>query len=169
MAQESAVLIAELLLQSLAVSMVSITLLISLIYRSWRFGMISVLPNFLPILVALGVNGWFDIPLRLGIVMIYSLGLGIAVDDTVHIMTRFVQEREQNPGATVRQSLLNSLRTAGVALVVTTAILFFGALCFLPANFQPVRDVGILLTVIVATALVADLFVLPVLIERTRS
>ena len=166
MAHESGVLVSETLLESLALSVVAITILISFIFRSLRLGLISMLPNLAPIVIALGLNGWLGIPLRVGIVMIYSLGLGLAVDDTIHLLTRYVQERKRDPGASTRSALLTSLRTSGAALVVTSIILVAGSLCFLPANFQSIHDVGILLSAIVVTALIADLFVLPLMIER---
>jgi predicted RND superfamily exporter protein len=90
----------------------------------------------------------------------------IAVDDTIHLLTRYVQERKRDPGAATRSALLTSLRTSGAALAVTSIILVAGSLCFLPANFQSIHDVGILLSAIVVTALIADLFVLPLMIER---
>ena len=120
----------------------------------------------LPILVALGLNGWLGIPLRIGIVMIYSLGLGLAVDDTIHLVTRFFQERKENPGLSNRECLLRSLRVTGKALIVTSLILSVGCLCYLPSEFRSMRDVGTLLNAVIIAALVCDLFLLPHLIER---
>lgn len=166
LAYESAQNVSQTLLQSLALSLVAITLLLCLVYRSITLGLISIIPNVVPIAFALGLTGWLDIPLRIGIVMIYSIGLGLAVDDTVHLLTRLQQERRLHPQASMRESILRSLRSAGAAMAVTSVILIAGALCFLPANFQSVHDTGILLTAIIGSAVLADLFVLPLLLER---
>ena len=98
--------------------------------------------------------------------MIFTVGVGLAVDDTIHLLTRFSQERRRRPHASMRDSLLESLRTSGAALAVTSAVLGLGALCYLPSTFQSLRDVGVLMTAIVSSAFLADVFVLPLLLER---
>lgn len=169
MATESTLDIILTMLRSFLLSLAAITLFVSLIYRSWRIGLASVLPNLLPILVALGVNGWLDIPLRIGIVMIYSLGLGLAVDDSIHLLTRFVQERRDNPAGSIQDALQRSLAGTGKALLVTSIILVAGCLCYLPSEFRSMNDVGLLLSVVVVSALLADLFLLPVIVEKFGS
>ncbi len=165
MAHQSSRLIIVTLLQSFAVSLLAITVFVSVIYRSWRLGLVSMLPNVLPITVALGLTGWLDIPVRVGIVMIYCLGLGLAVDDSIHVLTRFRQEQRADPGAPVRTVLLRTLRCTGRALLVTSVIMAAGALSYLPTDLRSTQDVGVLLTAVVLTALIADLWLLPVLVE----
>ncbi|MEE9393039.1 MAG: MMPL family transporter [Planctomycetota bacterium] len=165
MAHESSRLVVTTMLQSFLVSLLAITLLIVVIYRSWRIGLISIVPNTIPILVALGLNGWLGLPLRIGIVMIYSLGLGLAVDDTIHILTRFRQEQARNPKERPRVFLTRALRSSGAALITTSMILFLASATWLPSEFSSLRDTGILLGTIVVVALVADLFLLPLLWE----
>ena len=167
MAHESSRLVITTILKSFLLSLVAINLFIMLIYRSVRIGLISVLPNLLPILVTLGVSGLLGIPLRIGIVMIYSVGLGLAVDDSIHLLTRFSQERRANPSRPIRETLLTSLRSTGRTLIITSLILIIGGLCYLPSNFQSLNDVGLLLSVLILTALLADLFLLPLMLEWT--
>ncbi len=164
LAHESSRLVVTTMLESFLLSLVAITALVSFAYRSLRLGLVSIVPNVLPIVVALGLNGWLDIPLRIGIVMIYALGLGLAVDDTIHLLTRFTQERAARPDASIREALDAALRHTGRALLVTSLLLFVGGLCYLPADFRSMKDVGLLLNAVVVTALLADLFVLPHLI-----
>ena len=166
MAYSSSKMVVTTLLSSLALSLVSISLFVMLSFRSVRLGLISVIPNFFPIVVALGVTGWLNIPLRIGIVMIYCLGIGLAVDDSIHLITRFIQERRIRPDLSNRDLLLRTLRTTGKALITTSAVLGLGALSYLPSSFKSIADVGTLLTVIVVAALVTDLFLLPILIEK---
>ena len=152
--------------QSLAVSLVAISLFIALAYRSVRLAIISIIPNLLPIVIALGVSGWFGIDMRIGVIMVFCAGIGLAVDDSIHLITRFQQERRAAPDLSITEHLHRSLRSTGKALVITTAVLAVGALSFLPSNFQSMSDVGILLTTIVVSALIADLFLFPHLLER---
>jgi len=123
-------------------------------------------PNLLPVLVALGLTGWFDVPLRIGIAMIFSLGLGLAVDDSIHLLTRYREETRRAPGRPVRASITRALRSTGVALITTSLVLLVGSLCYLPSEFRSMRDVGFLLSAMVTTALVADLWLLPHMLER---
>jgi len=163
LAHESARLVVTTMLQSMAVSLLAITLFIALSFRSWRIALVSIPPNLLPILVALGLNGWLGIELRIGIVMIYALGIGLAVDDTIHLTTRYMQERLR--GGTSREILLRSLRGTGKALITTSLLLTCAALCYLPSSFKSLRDVGFLLTPIILVALAADLWLMPLLLE----
>ena len=166
MAHESNQLVVTTMAQSLAVSLVAISLFIALAYRSVRLAIISIVPNLLPIVVALGVSGWFGIHMRIGVLMVFCAGIGLAVDDSIHLITRFLQERRAAPDVTIGEHLHRSLRSTGKALVITTAVLAAGALSFLPSNFQSMSDVGVLLTTIVVSALIADLFLFPHLLER---
>jgi uncharacterized protein len=166
MAYESSELVVKTLLTSLLLSLGSISIFIGLSYRSVRLGLIAALLNAIPIAAALGLTGWLGLKLRIGIVMVYCLGIGLAVDDTIHMLTRYLHERRVHPGRTVRHALEHTVRTTGVALLTTSVVLTAGALSYLPSAFQSISEVGILLTCIVIVALVADLFLLPILIER---
>ncbi len=165
MAHEASRLIVTTMLESFLVSLLAISILISFIFRSVRVGLVSIIPNVFPILVALGMNGWLDINLRIGIVMIYSLGLGLAVDDTIHLITRYRQERKKHPQGDRRPQIMGALKGSGPALITTSIVLAIGSLSYLPSSFRSLRDVGLLLTAIVVTALLADLFLLPHLLE----
>ncbi len=163
-AHENVRTISATLLESLGLSLLAITAVIGIVYRSARIALISIAPNVLPIFVALALTGWLEIPVRVGIVMIFSLGLGLAVDDSIHVLTRYCQERALHRDS--QESLLRALRSTGGALVVTTIVLGIGSLCHLPASFQSMRDVGVLMSAIVGTALAADMWLLPLLLER---
>ena len=166
MAHVSSRLVVTTMLESFGLSLAAITLLIVVIYRSIRIALISVVVNSLPLLVTLGVCGWLGIPLRIGIAMIFSLGLGLAVDDSIHMITRFRQEQRRDPKASRKTWLERTLRSSGVALVATSAVLMLGTLCYLPSSFRSLRDLGILLPTVIVSAVVADLFLLPVLMGK---
>lgn len=163
-AHRSAREIVTTLLSSLFVTLGAITAFMAVVHRSLWIGAITFVPDILPILVALGVNGWAGITLRIGIVMIYCLGLGLAVDNAIHFLTRLREERAAHGGARPVELLRRTLAGVGPAMATTTAVLAIGALCYLPSGFRSLHDLGILLTVVVVTALLADLALLPLLL-----
>lgn len=169
MRHENARRIVVTMMKSLLVSTVSISIFIMIIYRSVLVGLLAAIPNLVPILIGLGLTGWLSIQLRIGIVMIYSLGVGLAVDNTIHLITRFVQERRRRPELPVTVHLQESLRTTGGALVASSAVLVLGSLCYLPSSFQSMSDVGVLLSTMVVAALFTEIWLLPHLLERFLS
>ena len=166
MAHESSRLVVTTMLRGFVLTLVAVCVLIGIVFRSWRAGAISVLPNAVPILCALGVTGWLGIDLRIGVVMVFCVGVGLAVDDTIHLLQRFICESRLHPSAPVRERVDASLRYTGSALFVTSAVLLLGALCNLPAGLRSLRETGIILAVIVFVAYVADVAFLPRLIVR---
>lgn len=154
------------MLKSLLVTTFSISILLMIIFRSFGLGLLAMVPNTLPILAALGLTGLLDIHLRTGIVMIYSLGVGLAVDNTIHLLTRFIHESRARPAGSIRQNMHRSLRTTGNALVASSAVLVLGSFCYLPSDFQSMSDVGVLLSTMVIVALLTELYLLPHLLER---
>jgi uncharacterized protein len=166
MAHESSRLVVTTMLRGFVLTLVSVCVLIGLIFRSWRVGLISVFPNAIPILCGLGVAGWLGIDLRIGVVMVFCVGVGLAVDDTIHLLSRFVLESRRNPSAPVGDRVSAALGVTGNALFVTSAVLLFGALCHLPAEFRSLRDTGAILATIVTVAYIADIAFLPRLMTR---
>jgi len=165
MAHESSRLVVTTMMLSLIASMGTISVFIMVVYESVKLGLLCVVPNAIPVLAALGLTGWLGIPLRIGIVMIYSLGVGLAVDNTIHLVTRYIQERRSHPAGTLHQHLVRSLDTTGSALLASSTVLVLGALCYLPASFRSMSDVGVLLSTMVIVAFVTDVLLVPHLIE----
>lgn len=155
----------ETMLSSLGISLAVITLLLAIVFRSWRLALLSIPANAIPILIAVAATGWLDIPLRIGVVVVYCLGLGLAVDDSIHFLARFAQSQDEDGDQDMDTRLRDSLNTTGHALIQTSIILGLCALVNLTCHFQVLQDIGLLLFIIVVTALAADLFLLPVLLQ----
>ncbi len=140
-----------------------ITLLLIVQFRSWRLGLLSLIPNFFPLATILGMIGALDINLKPSSAITFSIALGIAVDDTVHYITRFIQEYQQHhdPERAARRAIYGT----GKAMVFTTIVLVSGFL--VPVLMSQVRanhEFGILSVGAISMALLADLFVLPVIL-----
>src|SRR5581483_8435906 len=153
-------------IKSLALALGIIFVVMSLMFLSVKIGFFAILPNVVPIVVFFGVMGWLGIWLNLGTSLIAAIALGIAVDSTIHFMARLNLELQGETDQTA--ALVRTLRTVGVPIVYTTIALFFGFLTFAASSFIPIQNFGILSGVTMATALGANLVLLPALLATTK-
>jgi uncharacterized protein len=148
---------------SFALAFAVILVIISLLTRSPRLGALTTLANTLPILLVLGTMGWLGIPLDISTVMIASVVIGIAVDDTIHFLYRFLKERAATPD--VEEAVTQTFRHVGTPLVISTLVFFGGFLVLVPSSFVPISYFGLLSGLTVLAALVGDLLLLPALLK----
>lgn len=163
---ESTSLLSKTMVTTLAFSLGMITLILVAVLRSPRLALLCLVPNALPLLVVAGVSGWLGEPLHLGILIVFSIGLGLAVDDTIHLMVRFKQLHKERPGGEIRALLDEAVSSTGLAILLTTVVLLVSALCFLGSSFTTMRWTGVTLGIVAVVALLADLVILPWLIEK---
>ncbi len=122
----------------------------------------SLVPNLLPLVLALGFMGWAGISVRIGTAMVLAIALGIAVDDSLHVLARYRQERRAR--GTQPSALSHTVRGTGPALIATTAVLIAGFLSMLTSGLVAIRDMGLVAAVALTGALLADLLLLPALL-----
>jgi len=145
--------------QSLALAAAVIFLIMFLALRSFATGALSIIPNIFPIALNFGIMGALDIPLNTATALISVVALGIAVDDTIHFLTEYNRKRTRNQP--VRDALAEVTTEKGVALSATSIILTIGFGVLIFSNFTPTMNFGGLSAVIMITAWVGDLIVLP--------
>jgi predicted RND superfamily exporter protein len=150
------------LIVSLGTALVLITLLISAFFRSVRLGIISIVPNVLPLLIPLGFMGLAGLPLDGPAVLVVAVALGICVDDTIHFFSKYYGARKK--GADVESALRASFREVGTALSSTTAVLVLGFGTLMLSSFRPNLLIGQLAVLMIAIAWVADFLVTPALL-----
>ncbi len=126
---------------------------------SLRLGLISIIPNIVPVAMTMGAMGLFGITLDTATVMIASVATGITVDDTIHFLNRF--KHEVRAGATYEEAITTTFRTTGKAAVITSLTLVMGFWCLLFASFKPTIFFGLLSGITMITAIFGDLFLLP--------
>jgi predicted RND superfamily exporter protein len=153
-------------MQSLALAMAVVFSIMSLMFLSFRFGLVAMVPNLIPIVIFFGLLGWTDTPLSISTVVIASIALGLGVDEAIHLMSEFNHAIHDNPDQ--ERAVLIAMQTVGPPVIYTTGALFFGFLVPAWSNFVPVRQFGILSSLNVATSLLADLLLLPALLVTTR-
>lgn len=156
------------LLVTLGLSLTLTTVVIGLIFRlllpSTRLALLALLPNLWPVAMVVGAMAWLGVPLDTATVMMGSVVLGLAVDDTIHTLGHF---RELAPRLGRQEAVAGTLEHTAPAYVLTGAILVAGfGVCAL-SDFAPTARFGGLSAVAVALAVVGDLALLPALLGAT--
>jgi len=140
----------------------AIATLMCLLLRSVKAGLIAMIPNLVPVLLTLGTMGWLGIPLDYSKVSIAAVAMGIAVDDTIHLVLRF--RHEFRLCGNYADALSRALLDVGQALVITSIALVVGFSVLLVSMLDSQATQGILLSATIVIALVADFLLMPALI-----
>ena len=152
------------LLQGLGISLVIIAVLMGFLFRSLRMLVIALIPNIIPLLFAASLLGYFSIELEAGVAIMFTIIFGIAVDDTIHFLSRY--KLCINTGMEKNEAIGQTIQETGKAIIFTTIILFFGFFIMIFSVNPPTFTVGILISVTLISAVICDLLLLPALILR---
>ncbi len=136
------------------------------VFRSFKVGLISMVPNLAPVFLALGALGWLDLPLDYSKISIAGVAMGIAVDDTIHLISRFRYEFERL--GRYREALYAAMNDVGRALIITSVALIMGFLVTTRSELASQEVQGYLLAATIAVALIADFLLMPALILTFR-
>ncbi len=140
----------------------AISILMCLIFQSVKTGMISMVPNLTPVFVILGVMGFFAIPLDYNKLFVATIAIGIAVDDTIHLVSRYHHEFKKI--GRYEEALRASMVDVGRALVITSVTLVLGFSVLIFSLLASNAVFGILLSSTIVVALIADFLLMPALI-----
>ncbi len=151
------------LLNSFIIAFIVIFISMNILFRSVKLSLVSIIPNIIPLLFAGAVMGFFGIELRPATAMTFSIALGIAVDDTIHFLSRFRSEYLLTKSH--EKSTTTTILTTGRAIIGTSITLGMGFLVLIFSNFKPNFEFGILATIILIVALLSSLILLPALIN----
>ncbi|MFH1491078.1 MAG: efflux RND transporter permease subunit, partial [Pseudomonadota bacterium] len=152
--------------KSYVIAFVVITLMMILLIGSVRIGLISMIPNLLPVVLTLGLIGWFGMLFDMFTMLIGSIAIGLAVDDTVHFMHNF--RRYVYETGDVSSSVERTLRTSGRAMLVTSIVLSIGFFIYMFASMRNFYYFGLLTGITIITALLADFLLAPALMALIR-
>lgn len=149
-------------LRSFATAALVVLALVALFMRSLGWALLAMIPTGLPVLLTLGAMGFAGVNLDAGTAMVAAVVIGIAIDDTVHLLTQYRRRIElgQEPGEAIRGAVPHVAR----ALITTSVALALGFLSLLVSPWQSVANFGVLAAAAIMLALLADLIVLPALI-----
>ena len=144
------------------VAMSIVSLLLILVFRSLRFGLISLIPNFVPAAMAMGLWGYAVGEVGVPASVVTAIAFGIIVDDTIHFMTKYLRARKE--GLLPSESVQRAFGLVGKALVTTTAVFALGFLVFSASGMAGNQVLGLLVGMTVVMALLADFLFLPPLL-----
>ena len=150
------------LARSLLTAAVLCTLVIAIGFRSWRLGLIALLPNCLPLIATGCLMSLIGIPLQLTSVTVFAIALGIAVDDTIHVLQRYKLSSSQDNETRVVETLIH----VGRPICLTTVILAVGLSVVLLSRIPAMNQFGFLFIASLLWALIGDLFLLPAMLKR---
>lgn len=145
----------------LALVLISLTLIVSL--RSWKLGLISFIPNVIPLVFAFGVWGFFVGEIGLIASSVSVIGLGLIIDDNVHFLTKY-QRAVNVLGHSEEDAIEYAFQRVGPALTITTVILVMGFAILGFSNFKPNSQMGILTSLTIAAALTITFLLLPAML-----
>lgn len=141
-------------------------LLLAFLFLSLRVGLLALIPNVIPTVILFGIMGWTGITLNVSTSMIAAIAIGIAIDDTIHLLSSFNAELRRS--GSQEQAVLYAIRSAGQAAVFISVALAAGFFIVCLSNFQPVQHFGLLSGVTMGVALVTELFFTPALLATTK-
>jgi predicted RND superfamily exporter protein len=155
------------LARSYGLALAIITPLMILLIGNLRGGLVSMVPNLTPIIMTLGIMGWIGITIDMFTMMIGSIAIGLAVDDTIHFIHGF--RRDFSECGDARLAVKMTLETTGRALLVTSVVLSSGFLVFVLSDMQNLFYFGLLTSFTIVSAFVIDILVTPALIVLVTS
>jgi hypothetical protein len=147
---------------SLIATFILIALQMYFLFRSWKVMLISMMANLIPLLMIGGVMGFFEIPLKPSTVLIFGIAFGIAIDNTIHYLAKYRQDRKM--GLSVKDSVMMSLDDTGQGIIYTSLILLCGFSIFMASSFGGTIALGVLTSMTLFIAMFSNLLFLPAMV-----
>jgi hypothetical protein len=153
-------------LEGMAMLLVVIFIMMSLMYVSIRGGIISLVPNLVPIILTFGTMGIFGIPVNPGTATVAVIAIGIAIDDTIHLLARYSEESRRTPDR--HEAVRKTVNHEAIPVISTSVSLMAGFMLLLLSDFSIIAQFGALSALTMLFAVVADLLITPLLIRNVR-
>ena len=153
-------------LSSLLLILTIIFFVFSFLYTSVLAGLLSLVPNVIPVIMNFGLMGFLGVPLNPGTAMVAAIAIGVAVDDTVHLMTRFGAESRKHLHEA--DAVRATIRGEAIPIVSTSIALALGFSVLAMSRFSIVAQFGLLAAATMIYALLSDLLVMPILLRHLR-
>lgn len=159
------------MLEGEVIQIVQISLLIMLAIRSFKLGVISMIPNITPALLAYGVWGMAVGQINMGVAMVGVISLGIVVDDTMHFLSKYLTARREL-GRAPEDALRYAFDLAGIPMWISTLTLVCGFLVLASSHFAMNSDTGLVTAITITFAALTEAMMLPgliLLIDRKKT
>lgn len=139
-----------------------IAIIMGVLFKSLRMVLITLIPNILPLLMIAAIMGYFGITLKVSTSIIFTIAFGIAVDDTIHFMSKL--KLELMKGKSIHYAIKRTFFSTGKAIVVTSIILCAGFILLIGSEFLGTFYIGLLISMMLLFAVLSDLLLLPALL-----
>lgn len=149
--------------ESIALAVVIIALLLAFLFTSWRMILISLIPNLIPQLMTAALMGFTGIPIKPSTILIFSIALGISVDNSIQFLSRY-RLQLKHTGHDIHSSVISALRETGYSMIYSSTVLFFGFGIFVLSTFGGTQALGFLISFTLLIAGLLNMFVLPSLL-----
>jgi len=149
-----------------AVSSAAIGGMVWIGYRSWKYALISMIPNAVPIYIVMGLLGWAGLKMNMGAAMIAAVSMGMSVDSSIHYFSAFRHARRE--GKNVHDAITQCQQSVGLAMIFTTVALIVGFGVLITSEFVPTIYFGALMSLAMLGGMLGNLIVLPLLLSWTE-
>jgi len=149
--------------ESIALAVVVIAALLAFLFSSWRMILISLIPNLIPQLMTAALMGFTGIPIKPSTILIFSIALGISVDNSIQFLSRYRLQLKQT-GHNIPSSVISALKETGYSMIYSSTILFFGFAIFIFSTFGGTQALGFLISFTLLVAGLLNMLVLPSLL-----
>ncbi len=153
--------LASTLMWGLVIAFVTVGFIMGGIFKSFKMVVITLIPNVLPLVMVGGVMGYLGIDLKVSTSIIFTIAFGIAVDDTIHYVSKLKMELDK--GRTLVYAIKRTTISTGKAIVLTSLILISGFFALIFSDFASTYYIGLLVSLTLVFAVLSDLFLLPVI------
>lgn len=151
------------LFSSLALAIILIAGFMAWMFKSKRMVLIALVPNVIPQIITAAIMGYVGIPIKASTILVFSVAFGISVDNTIHYLAKYRQEL-QATNWSIRSSVVLALRETGQSMIYTSIILLFGFGIFCLSSFGGTFALGLLTSITLFAAMLANLLLLPSLL-----
>lgn len=148
---------------SLLLAFIVIALIMVITFHKFKMVVISLIPNLIPLLFTAGVMGYCGIPLKMSTILVFSIALGISVDNTIHYLARYRLQMKMN-NYDIKKSVMAAILETGPSMIYSASILICGFLIFAFSSFGGTKIVGFLVPFTLLIALITNILVLPALV-----
>lgn len=148
------------LLMSLILAIILISALMAMLFSSGRMIVISLIPNLIPLIMTAGMMGYMGITIKPSTIIIFSIALGISVDNAIQYLGRYRLFLIYNKWK-IKPSVISALRETGFSMIYSSSVLFFGFAIFIFSSFGGTSALGYLISFTLLMALLCNLFILP--------
>jgi hypothetical protein len=151
------------LFESVAIAIVLISLLMAVMFRSVRMIAVSMIPNLIPLLVTGAIMGFSGIPLKPSTLIVFSIALGISVDNAIQYLARYRHDLKTS-NMNIALSAISALREASFSMIYTSIVLVLGFSVFTVSDFGGTKALGLLISTTLFVAMFFNMVVLPSLL-----